>query len=278
MQPAHSVRAGATLWEIAVPSRPLAGVSMAGFRDRSHGAVDLQVIPYPAITIVIDLGDGLVVEGDNGASVRGSMAAGLAPGGVRGRGSDVECLQIRLSPLLSHSVLGISPELGGSVVALEDLWGSDAERTEEQLRAASSWDERFAIAEVALRRRQERRLRVDPEIAFAWGRMVTDKGGVRVEDLATQVGWSRKRLWSRFGSQLGVSPKRAARLIRFDHAAHRLAAGQSAAQVAADGGYGDQSHLHRDVMTFAGVTPKAVAAAPWLAVDDVAWPVSRGRR
>ena len=278
MQPAHSVRAGATLWEIAVPSRPLAGVSMAGFRDRSHGAVDLQVIPYPAITIVIDLGDGLVVEGDNGASVRGSMAAGLAPAGVRGRGSDVECLQIRLSPLLSHSVLGISPELGGSVVALEDLWGSDAERTEEQLRAASSWDERFAIAEVALRRRQERRLRVDPEIAFAWGRMVTDKGGVRVEDLATQVGWSRKRLWSRFGSQLGVSPKRAARLIRFDHAAHRLAAGQSAAQVAADGGYGDQSHLHRDVMTFAGVTPKAVAAAPWLAVDDVAWPVSRGRR
>ena len=29
--------------------------------------------------------------------------------------------------------------------------------------------------------------------------------------------------------------------------------------------------LHRDVKAFAGVTPSAVAAAPWLAVDGIAW-------
>jgi AraC-like DNA-binding protein len=62
-----------------------------------------------------------------------------------------------------------------------------------------------------------------------------------------------------------------AQLIRFDHAAHRLAAGHSAALVAAESGYTDQSHLHRDVRTFAGVTPRAVATAPWLSVDDIAW-------
>jgi hypothetical protein len=39
----------------------------------------------------------------------------------------------------------------------------------------------------------------------------------------------------------------------------------------AESGYADQSHLHRDVMAFAGLTPAAVAAAPFLAVDDVAW-------
>ena len=101
--------------------------------------------------------------------------------------------------------------------------------------------------------------------------MMTARGRARVEQLAADVGWSRKRLWSRFRSQIGLTPKRAAQLIRFDHSAHRLAAGDSAALVAAEGGYADQSHLHRDVMTFAGVTPKAVATAPWLAVDDIAW-------
>src|SRR5215467_5274057 len=110
-----------------------------------------------------------------------------------------------------------------------------------------------------------------PEVAFAWGQMVASRGQVRIERLAAQTGWSRKRLWSRFRSQVGLTPKRAAQLIRFDHAAHRLAAGHSAAVVAAETGYADQSHLHRDVLAFTGVTPTAVAAAPWLAVDPIAW-------
>jgi len=101
--------------------------------------------------------------------------------------------------------------------------------------------------------------------------MVASRGRVRVERLAAEIGWSRRRLWSRFRSQIGLTPKRTAQLIRFDHAAHRLAAGQSAALVAAESGYVDQSHLHRDVMTFAGVTPAAVATEPSLVVDDVAW-------
>jgi methylphosphotriester-DNA--protein-cysteine methyltransferase len=101
--------------------------------------------------------------------------------------------------------------------------------------------------------------------------MVTSREQVRVEQLAAETGWSRQRLWSRFRSQIGLTPKRAAQLIRFDHAAHRLAAGHSAALVAADSGYADQSHPHRDAATFTGVTPRAVAAAPWLAVDHIAW-------
>jgi AraC-like DNA-binding protein len=101
--------------------------------------------------------------------------------------------------------------------------------------------------------------------------MVASRGQVRVERLAAETGWSRKRLWSRFRSQVGIRPKRAAQLVRFDHAAHRLAAGEDAALVAAEAGYVDQSHLHRDVMAFAGVTPAAVAVAPWLAVDAIAW-------
>jgi AraC-like DNA-binding protein len=274
---AHSsippARAAAAVWDIAVPSRPgrMAGLRMAGFSDRAKDLVDLRVVPYPAVTIFIDLGDEIRVDHARGQQLRGSLAIGLAPSGVRARGRGIECLQLRLSPVAAHAVLGASAELGQTVAALDDQWGRDAVRTQEQLRAATSWDERFAIAEAALARRHQARQAADPEVAFAWRQMVASRGRVRVEQLAAEAGWSRKRLWSRFRSQIGLTPKRAAQLIRFDHAAHRLAAGHSAALVAAESGYTDQSHLHRDVKTFAGVTPTAVAAAPWLAVDDIAW-------
>jgi len=246
---------------------------MAGFSERAKDLVDLPVVPYPAVTLVIDLGHGpLLVEHASGQPQQGSLAAGLAPGAVRARGRDIECLQVRLSPVVAYAALGACSELGETVVALDDLWGRDAARIQEQLRAAGSWDHRFAIAQAALARRCEGGRAADPEVAFAWGQMVTSRGQVRIEQLAAETGWSRKRLWSRFRSQLGLTPKRTAQLIRFDHAAHRLAAGHSAALVAAESGYADQSHLHRDVMTFTGVTPRAVAAAPWLAVDDIAWP------
>jgi AraC-like DNA-binding protein len=248
---------------------------MAGFRQRAAGAIDLRVVPYPAVTVVVDLVDGLVVVDDvSGRQQGGALVAGMAPGpsSVRGLGRDVECLQVRLSPAVAHAVLGASPELSGMVLALDDLWGRDAARTQEQLRSALSWDERFAIADAALARRHEAGRAVDPEVAFAWGQMVTSRGQGRIDQLAAEVGWSRKRLWSRFRSQVGLTPKRAARLVRFDHAAHRLAAGHDPARVAAEAGYVDQSHLHRDVVAFTGTTPTAVAIAPWLAVDDTAWP------
>ncbi len=275
MRPAQPARDRAPRWEITTPSRPglLPGVRMAGFRAHHADGFDLRLVPHPAVTVFIDFGDGLLTDEASGQSLAGSVAAGLAPGAVfRGRGRDVECLQVRVSPVVAHAVLGASsPEIGGTVVALDDLWGPDADRFRERLRAAASWDERFAITEAELARRQEAGREVDPEVEFAWGQMAAGRGRVRVERLAAEAGWSRKRLWSRFRSQIGLTPKRAAQLVRFDYAAHLLAAGHSAALTAADSGYADQSHLHHDAVALAGMTPTAVASAPWLAVDPVAW-------
>jgi AraC-like DNA-binding protein len=244
-------------WDITVPSRPgrLAGVAMAGFSDRDNDLVDVGLVPHPAVTVLFDLGDQpFVVEDGCGSRQRERIVAGLAPNRARGRGlaRSSECLQLRLSPMVAHVVLGASSELSGTVAALDDFWGREAVRTQERLRAAGSWEDRFAIAEAALARRDGAGQAVDPEVAFSWGQMVASRGRVRVERLAAETGWSRKRLWSRFRAQVGLTPKRAAQLVRFDHAAHRLAAGHNAASVAAESGYADQSHLHRDVMAFAG--------------------------
>ncbi|MGW1742759.1 helix-turn-helix domain-containing protein [Nocardia sp. NPDC001965] len=273
MENVESTGAAAGLWDIAVPARParLAGVEMAGFRGRTADLVDIRVIPHPALTMFIDFGDGSLVDDTNGRHLRGGIFAGFLPGSVRGLGAEIDCLQIRLSPAVAYRVLGTCAESGSTMVSLDDLWGSEAELLRGRLQAARSWNERFTIAEAALAGRHETGRAVDPEVGFAWQRMVRSRGQIRIERLAAEVGWSRKRLWSRFGSQIGLTPKRAAQLVRFDHAAHRLAAGHNAALVAADSGYADQSHLSRDVVAIAGITPAAVATAPWLAVDGDAW-------
>jgi len=248
---------------------------MAGFRQRVPALVDIAMIAHPSVTLIFDLSEaGGIVYGAHGRHQRGSFVAGLLPGQLRAGGWSGECLQIRLSPVVAAAVFGASTELTGTVAALEDVWVRDARQVEEKLRAATSWDERFTIAAEVLGRRLGARPSVDPEVAHTWRRTVISRGQLRVDGLADEVGWGRKRLWSRFRSQIGLPPKRAAQLVRFDHAAHLLAAGHDAASVAAQSGYVDQSHLHREVKAIAGITPTAVATAPWLAIDDVAWPAA----
>jgi AraC-like DNA-binding protein len=252
---------------------------MAGFRQRVPVPWSIDMVAHPSVTLLVDLGDGeCALSHANGRDRRGSVVVGLRPGELRaaGRGR-VACLQIRLEPAVAAAVFGASTELTGTVVPLEDIWGRGAGRAEDRLRAAPSWDQRFAIAAQILSERLGPH-RLDPEVAYTWRRMLTSRGCLRVDGLAGEVGWSRKRLWSRFRSQLGIAPKSAAQLVRFDHAAHLLAAGYAPASVACESGYVDQSHLHREVNAFTGLTPTAVAVAPWLAIDEVAWPNSSPTR
>jgi len=243
---------------------------MAGFRQRPEASVtEITMVAYPLVTVFIDLSErGQASWAAAGRSERGSVVAGLLPGDLRATCGEVECLQIRLEPTAAVELA----DLSGTVATLAEIWGRDAAQVEEKLRAATSWDERFTIAAEVLGQRLSTRRLVDPEVAQSWRRIRASQGRLRVETLADEVGWSRKRLWSRFRAQLGVSPKRAARLVRFDRAVHMLAAGHVPAGVAAVGGYADQSHMHREVREFAGLTPMAVAAAPWLSVDPIAWP------
>ncbi|PZG32462.1 AraC family transcriptional regulator [Spongiactinospora gelatinilytica] len=267
---------GTAVWGVACPRRPsrVGGVGMAGFRVRDLDA--LRMVPHPAVTIILEFGGGTPVVDYAAGRQRGSIAAGpgIGSGGaVWARGENIECVQVRLPPQIARAVLGVSPaELDGAVVSLDDLWGREVSEIRERLSDISSWDDRFALLDALLARRYEAGPPVDPEVAFAWHRITGSGGLARVDGLAAEVGWSRKRLWSRFRAQIGLPPKRAAKLVRFDHAVHRLAAGEDAARVAAEAGYADQPHMHRDVLAFAGATPATVAGEPFLAVDDIAWP------
>ncbi|MFF1377740.1 helix-turn-helix domain-containing protein [Streptomyces sp. NPDC058308] len=271
-------------WDVARPQRPstVAGVDMAGFRVPGPLAGDLRVVPHPAVMMILEFGPSTpTVDDGTGRRHRGSLVAGPgfgSGGGVRAWGQSIECVQVRLSPVVAGAALGVCPaDLAGTSVSLEDLWGREAARIRERLGEMPSWSDRFAYVDALLARRYETRSPVDPALAWAWNRIVGTRGLARVDHLADELGWSRKRLWSRFHSSIGMPPKRAAKLIRFDHAVHRMVGGEGAARVAADGGYFDQSHLHRDVREFTGSTPTAVVGEPFLTVDDRAWPGVRRR-
>ncbi|MFC8130673.1 helix-turn-helix domain-containing protein [Streptomyces sp. NPDC057302] len=248
-------------WEVACPRRPppFAGVEVAGFRDRAAAGLDMRVIPQPIVTVVIELGDrALAVDHTSGSRELRSLAAGLSPGETRVRGDHVDCVEVRMSPVSAYSLLGVSlADLDGIVVGLDELWRHEL-RLREQLTCARGWEDRFALLDEFLARRHASARPMDPEVVASWEHIVSRRGQVRVADLAMSCGWSRKRLWSRFTAQVGLTPKRAAMLVRFDRAVRGLSAGRGAADVAVACGYVDQSHLHRDVRAFAGCTPGAL--------------------
>ncbi|WP_188192082.1 helix-turn-helix domain-containing protein [Nonomuraea sp. SYSU D8015] len=260
-------------WEVAAPTegRAIPGVTMVGFRDRSGGTFEERIPPGPAIAIVIDCTPGSL-EPLGSAALEGGIVAGISPTAARMAGRAVDCVELQVDLLAAPDLLGVPPaELNGAPLDLAEVWGRDAGRLRARLIEARSWDDRFALVREALARHRRSAFRIDPEVADAWRRIRAGHGQVPIGDLPGRYGWSRTRFWSRFKSQIGVSPKRAAMIVRFDRALRRLGTTASVAEVAAEIGYADQSHLHREVLTFTGRTPGAIAADPLWTVDSTAW-------
>ncbi len=248
---------------------------MAGFRYHHLAPVDITTIPHPKVTLLLDLSEHGVVHDVLGRSIRGSAIVGLRSGAFRITSAGAgDLLQIRMSPVVAAVILRDTTIIGGGVTPLADVWNSSAVRLIERLRATPSWDGRFTLTAAFLRNRIPCGSGVAPEITYAWHQTVRTRGMLRIDALATETGWTRQRLWSRFRTHLGVSPKYASELVRFDHAAHLLATGLPPADTAAEAGFADQSHLHRRTTALTAMTPAAVARAPWLAIDDIAWPTT----
>ncbi|GAA4685353.1 helix-turn-helix domain-containing protein [Phytohabitans rumicis] len=86
--------------------------------------------------------------------------------------------------------------------------------------------------------------------------------------LAAELGWSGRHLASTFRREIGLTPKMAARVLRFERAYAALGSADSWADIAVSCGYYDQAHLIRDFKEFAGAPPghfRPIAGAPGVA-------------
>ena len=205
-----------------------------------------------------------------------SAVGGLHDGPARiAQGEPQTGVQLRLTWRGARALLGLpAGALAGDSIDLRALLGRRRVDTLlDRLACADGWPERFALLDAELTAlladgRGERGVR--PEVGYAWDRLTDTGGTLRVEELAREVGWSRRHLTEKFRAETGLGLKAAARVIRFEAACDRLLAPDhpSLAQVAAEGGYADQAHLSRDFRDLAG-EPATTWLSPRLTNDTL---------
>jgi AraC-like DNA-binding protein len=258
-------------YSLGRPHPALAGcvVRYLGYREHSGTAVRRRQAPGASCTLILGLGPPIRLHGPAGPSVPTSFLAGMHDGPVLTEFVGHQYgLQVDLRPLGAFALLGRPmPELTNVAPQLTELDLPELAGLPARLADEPDWPRRFALLDdVLLRRLDTSAARPDPEVAWAWRRLHRSAGRVGVQELADDTGWSRRHLLTRFRTQVSLTPKITARVLRFQRAARLLVPGSvydgtpptappSISDVAAACGYADHAHLVREFHALAGCTP-----------------------
>ncbi|MFI2609788.1 helix-turn-helix domain-containing protein [Kitasatospora sp. NPDC018619] len=243
----------------------------SGYRQRGLAPAVHRGLPSPYLTFVLTLDEPLVVaRHPDPAQPPGSYAAVLGglhttPALITHEGAQ-SGVQVAVHPLAARALFGLpAGELAGLDVPADEVLGRLVPRLRERLCAADGWAERFAALDGALLRAVRPSGRIPPEVGWAWQALRRSHGALPVAELARETGWSTRHLRERFRRETGLTPKAAARVMRFDRARRRLAAAgppPRLAELAVQCGYFDQAHLAREFRALAGIPPSG-----WLAAE-----------
>ncbi|WP_074258238.1 helix-turn-helix transcriptional regulator [Vannielia litorea] len=218
--------------------------------------------PAALVVPLIFIFDGAFEVGMGRDPARGdriaSFMAGLSVTPARiASPESVQVLQIDLTPVGAMRLLG--PVLGDTaegVHALADFGDRQITALHARMVEANCWATRLALAEAFLARRLAAAT-LPPPLARAWQLIEATGGRAPVARIAAHLGITRRHLARQF-QPFGLGPKQAARVARFTAASAR-AGTASWAEIAADAGYADQSHLVREFRALAGMTPENLA-------------------
>jgi AraC-like DNA-binding protein len=260
----------------AAPLRPfIAGYS--GYRQAGVPPARHAGLPSPYMTVIFTMDEPLTIAAHPDPAQPGdsylTLAGGLhtVPALVIHDGYQ-SGIQVALSPLGARAFLGVpASELASLDVEASDVCGGFATEIQQRIQAAASWPERFAVLDSELTARlrssmDDDRDGVSAEVGFAWQRLLATGGTITAAALAEETGWSGRHLRARFAAEIGITPKAAARVVRFDRARRllqrRAASGRplELAALAAHCGFYDQAHLDGEFRSFAGAPPTT-----WLA-------------
>jgi AraC-like DNA-binding protein len=239
----------------------------SGYRQEGIAPGSHKGLPSPFLTFIVTLDHPLTVASHPTPRQPPGRYVTLL-GGLHSRPAVIthdgyqSGIQICLSPLGARALLGMpAGELAEIDLDATDVLGSFALELHDRVRGATTWDERFAVADQMLAERAQPDRAPPAPVVHAWRLLNARDGAPSVREVAREVGWSRRHLMDRFRSELGLTPKVAGRVARFDRArrllARRVAArhAPALADLAAACGYYDQAHLAREFRELAGCPP-----------------------
>ena len=225
---------------------------------------DVQpILPDGRPEIILHLGDPFDRIGPTGARERqpATIFAGqlVGPLTLRPVGS-IAVVGIRLHPHGAAALLDESQEdLVGATIDVGDLAPVLARALDEVRARTRSVGVAVHLVQQCLETCVDDS-RVDRRVAIAVGYVRRTHGCVTVDQLATHVGVSARHLERTFKRTVGLSPKRLARITRFQRALRVLEtrdSPQPGTYTAATCGYADQAHFVRDFRELAGCPPGA---------------------
>lgn len=170
----------------------------------------------------------------------------------------VEVLGVRFHPGGAHLFFP-EPlhEIGGRFTAVDEVWGVRGKELQQQVLEAKSAQEAVRALAQALTQQLLRSGR-EPHRIQKLSRLVVDAhGAIPVRGLASRAGISERQLEREFGQYLGLTPKRFARILRFQHVFRAMERSKNWVDIALGCGYYDQAHLIRDFRQFAGESPSS---------------------
>jgi AraC-like DNA-binding protein len=236
-----------------------------GYEEWERAAFLRRETARHGVALILGFGDSMeVFEGEADSPVRtlGAFVVGnqsrSSLTGIRGHQLGA---QVELTSAGALEVFGNIEDLNDAVVPLDEALGRRGTNLLERLSETPTWAARFELIDEAFDRSEPKSF--CPEVEWLRQQLVASKGRARVEPLMDETGWSRRHVTERFRRQLGIPPKAYARLLRFEHATSLLSdarAGRTLAAVATEAGYYDQSHLNREFVDLAGMTPGVYAA------------------
>jgi AraC-like DNA-binding protein len=243
------------------PDPRLAGhvLSYCDYDERTGSFTRRRELPSDRVVLIVNLGAPIRVLGSDVpsqgffAGLHDTFAVTETCGAQRG-------VQIDFSPVGAHLLLRQPMhELCARVVGLDALFGVAGTLLHEALACASGWQERFALLDAFFLDRLDDAVSPVPSVTRALGRLRATGGAVRVNELAAELGCSRKYLNTQFREQVGVPPKLLGRILRFQRAVAMVGGDAGWAEIAARCGYYDQAHMVRDFRQFAGAAPGELA-------------------